>query len=154
MSTIVCNLNSIIASCDTLVVKFDKLREIFQPIVKEAGTNWQDVSIVFLICTTFVIIAYFAKNTILGWQNNKIQAAKQERDDKKTKEEEESKRKHQSDLLDKKIEFLKELCYKIEERIETKEDGKENKKYEKVLKDSDSPEVKRYIDALDNKLKS
>lgn len=153
MSTIVCNLNSIIASCDTLVVKFDKIREILQPIAKEAETNWQDVSIVFLICMTFVVIAYFAKKTILGWQNNKISAAKQEREDKKTKEKEEIAIKQQADLLNKKIEFLKELCYRIEERTETKGD-KENKKYEKVLKNSDSPEAKRYIEALEKELKS
>ena len=31
-----------------------------QPCVKEAGTTWQDVAIVFLICSTLVIIALYA----------------------------------------------------------------------------------------------
>ena len=153
MSTIVCNLNSIIASCDTLVVKFDKIREVLQPIATEAETNDKDLWMVGIVCMTIVLVAIIAAAVILLWKYIGFIAAKNERDQKKTKEKEESARKQQADLLNKKIEFLKELCYRIEERTETKGD-KENKKYEKVLKNSDSPEAKRYIEALEKELKS
>ena len=105
MSTIVCNLNSIIASCDTLVVKFDKLREILQPIVKEAETNDKDLWMVGIVCVTIVLVAIIAAAVVLLWKYIGFIAAKNERDHKKTKEKEESTRKQQSDLLEKLLSF-------------------------------------------------
>lgn len=148
MSTIICHLCDSVASCDTLLVKFNQAHEAIQPVIKEAETNCNDFLIVLVICLFFVAITWIAKSAILSWQKNRIKAEKDDREDKKKKEEESSLRKQKSDLKDK---LLNVMQKRASEYI-VNEKGEHIDKDGNVLK-TDSEAVKEYIDFLKQLLK-
>lgn len=199
MSTFVLSVSDTIASCDTSFVKVENLEHLCQPIFQEAGTNWQDVAIVFCICAAIVTIAMYGICRFFTDKTKEREFLKEretqkrnwEVEDKDRKENAEQKnrswsledhdRKQKEDLLNKKLQLLKDLCYeqkKITESGESKEctslveseeskDGKENKggkenrenretkevtKTERVLRAYDSQEIKDYINALSTAL--
>ena len=53
-------MDTIMIICDSVATCVKGTVDTCQPCVKEAGTTWQDVSIVFLICLTLLIIALYA----------------------------------------------------------------------------------------------
>ena len=148
MSTIICHLCDSVASCDTLLVKFNQVHEAIQPVVKEAETNCKDVLIVFVICLSFVAIALIAMWAILSWQKNRIQAEQEDREDKKKKEEESSLRKQKSDLKDKLLNIMQK---RASEHL-VNEKGEHIDKDGNVL-ETDSEAVEEYINQLKDLLK-
>lgn len=139
--------------CDTVVTKMCRN---FIPVVKETyetGTNCKDVIIVGIICATIFLLTLVVAWTVLTWKTRKIQAIEKEREFKKMKEKEDSVREQKADLLDKKLQFLQNLCYEVQERTEI-QDNKEVKKMCKVLMKSNSKEVNQYLYELEEALKS
>ena len=107
-----CVCDSIVAKmscvCDSVLVKSYESGCRSMTVIQQAGTNWQDICIVFIICLAVVGVVLIAERTLCSWKNAELEAKEKERTAQKTKEEEESKRKIQSDLLDKYLDFLKE----------------------------------------------
>ena len=111
------------------------------------ATNENDVAITGFICITIVIIAFVSSYSILAWKKKEIDANEKERKFNKEKEEAESdckqkadktnrnwqledeNRKHELDLLTKKLDILQELCY------------------------NNSDGIKAYIDAINDAIK-
>ena len=146
MSEIIDSLCKATASCDTLVVKVVKTADVvWQPIVKEAETSCNDVMIVGIICVAIVLVAWLVKSAVLSWKDAEIQAAKEKRGEKES-EADIAERKQDSDLLNKRLEILKELCYDLKE-VPQGEKSKETKT-QKVLKPITSQEVIEYLKAL------
>ena len=127
---------------DAITAHVVKVVDNCQPCVQEAETNRQDVAIVFLICATIVVIALITKCTVLSWkskgikaeenqrkfqqENEKIESERKQAADDKNRSNllideerkhkyahEEEERKKNADLLEKKLQILKELCYAI-----------------------------------------
>lgn len=125
---------------DTITAYVLKVVEDCQPVA--SATNCKDVAIAFLICATIVTIALITKYTLLSWKSKEIKAEedkrkfqqenekieserKQAADDKNRSNllideerkhkyaHEEEERKKNADLLEKKLQILKELCYAI-----------------------------------------
>lgn len=112
---------------DTIVVKAGKFTEVCQPCVNKAGTNYNDVTIVLLVCVTVVLLALIAILAIRAWKKAECKVRDEEFEKKKKKEEEESIRKMKADcqekLLDhlkKKIDILKDKEGKIQKEQENK----------------------------------
>lgn len=110
-------MDTIMIICDSVATCVNKTVDICRPCVKEAGTNWQDVSIVFLICLTLLIIALSALCKYFKWKKYEkdasVNAAKEKRkndvEDRQWKlsvdrEAHELKRKEDKDDYDKKLE--------------------------------------------------
>ena len=137
----------------------------------EDATNNQDVEIAKTICCALVLVTAIIVGGSIFWRViDKIAKGCQERRKYKKDEEdsnrkknadllnrtwkqEDDEKKKESDLLDKKLQILKELCYENKERIDAGEE-KEKKKYEKVLRSNDSKEVKEYMDAINEALRN
>lgn len=148
MINILCDAN---VSCDTLFVKVAQAADLVcQPIIKESETNGNDVLIVGIICLAIVIIALIAKWALWSWKDAEIKAATEERG-KKESEAVIAERKQNSDLLNKRLEILKELCYDIKE-VGQGENSKEAKT-QKTLKPITSEEVQEYLKALGYEIK-
>ena len=136
MMNILCDAN---VSCDTLFVKVAQAAGIVaQPIIKEAETDANDVKIVFWVCLTIAFVAIVAGATVLLWKWLKIWADEKERVFKKTKEEKESERKQKSDLLNKLLDFQKEVAFPYEKD----KDGKF------VKKSFETEEKREYLKTL------
>ena len=105
---ILCCLCDTLVTCDTIVVKCAKAVELCQPVMKEAGTNWQDVWITAIICLAICAVAWLAQAAVLGWKEKEINFQKDELEEKNSKEEKDSVNKHKYDLLDKYLDLLKE----------------------------------------------
>ena len=110
MSTFIINLNDTIAMSDSAVVELAKVISSCQPCVQEVVTNANDVTIAKYICLAVAFVALVVGATILLWKWLGNRVDEEERIFKKGKEQEESKRKQESDLLDKKLEMLKTMC--------------------------------------------
>lgn len=104
----------------------------------DAATTCQDVEIVVLICGTIIWIAGIVVAGSLVWRLIDKIANGCSESRNRAKEKEEHERKQKSDLLEKKLQILKEQCY------ETEKDEKGNEK-KKLKKDN----VKTYIEAID-----
>ena len=151
MSVMIDSLCKATASCDTVVVKVAQAADLVcQPIIKESETNGNDVLIVGIICLAIVIIALIAKWALWSWKDAEIKAATEERG-KKESEAVITERKQNSDLLNKRLEILKELCYNIKE-VPQGEKSKDTKT-QKELKPITSQEVKEYLKALGYEIK-
>lgn len=151
MSVMIDSLCKATASCDTVVVKVAQAADLVcQPIIKESETNGNDVLIVGIICLAIVIIALIAKWALWSWKDAEIKAATEERG-KKESEAVIAERKQNSDLLNKRLEILKELCYNIKE-VPQGEKSKDTKT-QKELKPITSQEVKEYLKALGYEIK-
>ena len=99
----------LLSQCDSIVTKTcDALIPVVQKTY-EAGTNCCDVMIIGIICATIVILALIAQCAIMTWKGKEIAADKQEREFKKDKEKEESERKQKAELLNKYLDFMKEV---------------------------------------------
>lgn len=143
--------------CDSVATCANSLSEECWPIVKEAGTTWQDVSIVFLVCLTLLIIALYAICKYYRWKKYEkvasAEAAKEKRkndvedrqwklsvdkethDLKRKEEKEDYDRKQKEELQDRdrkrRVDLQdKLLCYlKDLAEIERDADGNEITKY-------------------------
>lgn len=118
---------------DTITAHVVKVVDSTQPYIQEAGTNCNDVAIVFLICATIVAIALITKCAILSWKSKEIKAEEKKREFQKEKEKIESERRQAADdknrnnmledesrkkkavLLEKELQILKELCYETKD---------------------------------------
>lgn len=99
----------LLSQCDSIVTKTcDALIPVVQKTY-EAGTNCFDAAIVLFICVAFICVAFIAKCTFLSWKRKEIENAKLEREFKKDKEKEESERKQKAELLNKYLDFMKEV---------------------------------------------
>jgi hypothetical protein len=127
--------------CDSIATKLLE-RECQSPCgIHDASTNLADASITYILCCSVInvvficvagfllwkLIDYFAKG-IAGWR-------------KRSWELEDRKLKLKSDLLDKKLEILKDLCY------ETKD-----KDAKKIIKGGDNQDILNYIKELNSVL--
>lgn len=135
--------------CDSITAKLcEGCRCVTE--IHEAGTNVQDIWIVGIICFTVVLLALIAKCAVLSWKNADINAAEGEQAAKES-DADVAKRKQDSDLLNKKLEILKELCYEIKE-VPVEKCSKEEKikdiKIQKKLRSLNSDEVREYLKAL------
>lgn len=139
MSTIVLIVKDTIASCDTAVVKLATIAENYQPIVRNAETNYKDVAIVFFICAAIVVMALIAKCAVLSWKSKEIKAAKDERTEQKLEKADERTRKQKNDLIEKLLDFLKKQTEETNEKGEMvgvkSYNQEECKAYEKVLRE-------------------
>ncbi len=107
MSTIAVNPGDVIVVSDSIAVNMSKVTEILQPVIKEAETNGQDVSIVnsisyYLYCIVFVCVAGF-----LVWKIIEILAQRWNNCCQHKWEIKNRKIKQKSDLTDKLLDFLK-----------------------------------------------
>lgn len=178
--------------CDSIVTK---ACGAIIPIIKEtckADTNSFDASIADVICKSLVIIVAILVAGFLAWKWMELREKKDERKFKNQKEKEESERKQEgnkknrewqlededrkqkTNLLNKKLEILYELCYDLtkegwmsEDCTETKEckedkenkesketkERKETKKFAKELKGADKKEINHYLFELEEALK-
>lgn len=127
--------------CDSIATKLLE-RECQSPCgIHDASTNLADASITYILCCSVInvvficvagfllwkLIDYIAKG-IAGWR-------------KRSWELEDRKLKLKSDLLDKKLEILKDLCY------ETKD-----KDAKKIIKGGDNQDILNYIKELNSVL--
>lgn len=114
------------------------------------STNCCDVKITELIMNGIVlIVAICAVGFIVAKLIDVCFKACQERR-KKAWEEKEADRKKDRELLDRKLEIMKALCYNPVEREESN-DGKATKKYVDVLKSvkDESKDIENYLNALE-----
>lgn len=98
---------------DTITSHAVKVIDTCQPYVQEAETNWKDVIITAIICTAIVIILCYGIFKLYQWQEGVIKAKETDANNKRNQENEEKNRKWNADLLEKKLQILKELCYAI-----------------------------------------
>ena len=98
---------------DTITAHVVKVIDTCQPYVQEAETNWKDVIITAIICTAIVIILCYGIFKFYQWQEGVIKAKETDANNKRNQENEEKNRKWKADLLEKKLQILKELCYTI-----------------------------------------
>lgn len=120
----------------------------------DATTNWEDVTIVAIICSSTLFVFWYAIRKTYQWQQLKAATAKErlnaeeeEKKDRRTTERtwqlEDQKRKKKTDLLEKKLQILKDLCYEAKDE-----------ESEKRLKAFNSEEVKNYTSEIDKELNS
>lgn len=124
----------------------------------EVATNINDVWIVVSICLAIVIVAWNAKDTILSWKSQEIDANKEEQSEKKEKEKEECIRKQKSDILNKYLDFLKEQT-KEKDHVTIEEYEKQRKDFMRqllvLIKESkDNKQMETENSQLDNKTKT
>ena len=127
---------------DTIFVKLSDVAEICNPIVLQEETNDKDVKIVLIICATIAIVALIAKWAIWSWQKTNAESKNLELIFKNMIDKEDREIKQASDLINKELELLQELCYDIKEE-----------KPKRIVKEHDSQEIKNYIKAIDDRLK-
>lgn len=76
-------MDTILIIRDSVAMCVNKTAEICQPCVNNAGTTWQDVAIVLLICLTLLIIALCALCNYFKWKKYErvasAEAAKEKR---------------------------------------------------------------------------
>lgn len=117
----------------------------------DAPTNCEDVAIAMTICCALVWITAIIVGGSIIWRTiDKVSKGCQERR-KNKKDKEDVERKQRGDLLDKKLQILKELCYRSVERAVSGEE-KEITKHEKELRSAESKEVSEYINAINEAL--
>ena len=124
----------------------------------EVATNINDVWIVVSICLAIVIVAWNAKDTILSWKSQEIDANKEEQSEKKEKEKEECIRKQKSDILNKYLDFLKEQT-KEKDHVTIEEYEKQRKDFMRqllvLIKESkENKQMETENSQLDNKTKT
>lgn len=170
-------MDTIMIIRDSVATCVNKMATICQPCVKETGTSWQDVAIVFLICLTLVIIALYAISKYYKCKKDEREASasstKEKRDNdvkdrewkldvdkkahelkrKEEKEDHELKRKEEQEALDKKrrTDLQDKLLCQLKDisEIERDKDGKEIKKY-----NDNSKEYTTVLQAMISKLDS
>ena len=123
---------------DSAVVELAKVINTCQPCVKELGTNCNDVAIVGIICATIVAIALIAKRAIWSWQKAELAYKENERNEKEVKEQKDCTRKQKADLLNKLLDFQKELAFPYDK-------NKDGEYKEKTYK---TPEKENYLKTL------
>ncbi len=108
MSTFIINLNDTIAMSDSAVVELAKVINTCQPYVQKAETSCNDVMIVAIVCIATVLVALIAKWAICSWKDADANVLKEERFEKARKEKEEAQRKLLHNLIEKRIDALKD----------------------------------------------
>lgn len=156
-------MDTIMIIRDSVATCMNKTVATCQPCVKEAGTTWQDVSIVFLVCLTLLIIALYAICNYYKCKKNEREASAVSAKMKRDNDVEDRKWKLRVDLKDKMLRHLESLIfdtYEIEEEnvvenITQEEKGiagdQQNKKEKKSIKEQEAVEEKN--DEIDGKPK-
>lgn len=111
MSTLFLDSIYAIVAEDSIGAKFVKTKELCQ-FVNEAGTNWEDICIVSVICVAIVLVALIAKQALSSWKKAESDYQEKEFLNKQKKDETESLRKQRADLMGKKLEALKKMLDK------------------------------------------
>lgn len=101
----------LLASCDTMLVQMCEKTCKCVNSTQQVSTNWADVRITIWICCTIVAVAIICAISILAWKRNSNKAGKT---DSTEKEKRDKYFKQRSDLLDKKLQILKDSCEKKE----------------------------------------
>lgn len=152
---------------NTIVAKLTNSTNTCMSCLNKAATNQADVTIAKVIMAGIVVIAIISFAGLILMKRNANRFKKESEERKRKWEEEDKDRKQKSELLSMKLEMMKELCYKMEERpevnessetkktcgqigeeTETKESKTNKRKHEKVLKSSNDEDVKNYIAEL------
>lgn len=144
MSTFILEANDTIVMSDSVVMKFTESANACLSCAKESTTNWADLEITkWIMCGIATIVAICMLGYIIVKLIDVCSKACQERK-KKEWEEKEADRKRDRELLDKKLEIMKALCYNPIER-------EESKKYVEVLKsfNDESKDIENYLKALE-----
>lgn len=132
MSTIIMN-----CFCDSIVAKLcEKSCECNQNVI-ELGTNCADIAITKCVCMSIVFVVLITVAGFLAWKLIDHHAKKNVDKRNRKWEIEDNNRKQKSDLLNKRIDFLKDLCYEIKEN--------ESKK---VIKAQNRSEIEQYLAEL------
>ena len=132
MSTFIVNANDTIVVSDNIVVKTSKLFEVMQPVVKEAETNCNDVTIAIIICATAVLIVLIVAVAARLWRKQSkdeaIELNKQKQQHEKDMKEREFEHNEKEDNR-KKVQYFEKLAKEQEH-----ERGKNNyQKYEEFV---------------------
>ena len=109
--------------------------------IHEASTNLADASIVYILCCSVIHVVFICMGGFLLWKLIDYIAKGIAGWRKRVWELEDKNFKQKSNLLDKKLEILKDLCY------ETKD-----KDAKKIIKGGDNQDVLNYIKELNSVL--
>lgn len=132
----------LMCKCDSVVTKVcGSIIPMFQETY-DAGANWANVEITKIICCSLVIIVAICVLGFLAWRLIDHHAKKNVDKRKRKWEKEDKDRKQRSDLWDKKLQILCEICHNV-----NKDEPK------KVVKKYDDGAVVNYIAALDDALR-
>lgn len=130
--------DSICFTCDTIIVKMDKMVAFLQPIQQSKTTNLMDVFIAVAVCIALVLIALIVLRHITEWKKDKLNEEKEKRNAETIKEEKDKKFKlmndYQAKLLDYKkneLDDYEKLINKLSELID--KNSKDNPTDETVL---------------------
>ena len=153
---------------NTIVVKLTNSTNTCTSCLNRAATNQADVEIAKLIMLGIIAIAIISFAGLIIMKHIANRSKKDSEERKRKWEEEDKDRKQKSELLNMKLEMMKELCYKMEERpevnvssetkktcgqigeeTETNESKTYKQKHEKALKPSNDENVKSYLQELD-----
>ena len=103
-----------LASCDSLMVQMCEKMCKCVNCMQHASTNWADVRITIWICCTIVAVAIICAISFMAWKRNSVNSNKAEKSVAIEKEKRDKLFKQRSDLLDKKLQILKDSCEKKE----------------------------------------
>lgn len=167
MSTFFLQANDTLVMANTIVAKLTNSTNTCTSCLDKTATNQADVDIAIVIMHGIVAIAIISFVGLILMRLIANSSKKHSEKRKRKWEEEDKDRKQKSELLSMKLEMMKELCYKMEERpevnessetkktcgqigeeTETKESKTNKRKHEKVLKSSNDEDVKNYIAEL------
>lgn len=108
MNTFIINLNDTIAMSDSAVVELAKVINTCQPYISKNETSYNDVMIVAIVCVAIVLVALIAKWAICSWKDADTNVLREERFVKARKEKEVAQRKMLYNLIEKRIDALKD----------------------------------------------
>lgn len=137
-------MDTIMILRDSVATFMKGTADICQPCVKEAGTNCQDVAIVFIICVAIAAIVIYAIKRYFKWKDDERSASANAAQQKRSNEEADRKLKQEAD---------------IEARKQNKEDHEQKKNEEqqahelKRKEEQQAHELKRKEDKIDDLLK-
>ena len=117
MSTFIVNPNDTIVISDNVIIKTNKFLETLCPVVKEAETNGDDVTIAVIVCAATVLIVLIVAVVACLWR-------KQSKDEQLAFEE--MKQTHEMNMKGKELEHK-----------EKEDDCRKNQYYEKLAKEQE-----------------
>ena len=91
-------MDTIMILRDSVATFMKGTADICQPCVKEAGTNCQDVSTVFILCFAIAVVAIYAIRRYFKWKNDEMAAIATAAQQKRSNEEADRKLKQEADI--------------------------------------------------------
>lgn len=126
---------------DSIPAKFVKAIDSCSTCAHETNTNWADVNIAWIVCLSIIVSVFICVVGLLIWKIKVMCDNDQKEQQKKKTEIFEKYFKQRSDLLDKKLSFLKDIS------------DKGNKdKLDETNAETYIVELKNDISEIDNKL--